>query len=126
MSDCGIVRPRLLAVLRLMTSSYFVGCSTGMSPGFVRRRILSTYLPTFRTCRRRSPIGAVLRQLFQEHLSPARGQGTYPLKRFSGSPAPPLSCRSTVLPEATASTSRQGRRCLVAGHSGVTLGEPRV
>jgi hypothetical protein len=62
----------------LMTSSYFVGCSTGMSPGFVPRRILSTYLPTFRACRRRSPIGAVLRQLFQEHLFPARGQAHVP------------------------------------------------
>ncbi len=41
-SDGGIVRPRALAVLRLMTSSNFVGCSTGRSPGFVPLRILST------------------------------------------------------------------------------------
>ena len=32
-SDCGIVRPRALAVLRLTTSSNFVGCTTGRSAG---------------------------------------------------------------------------------------------
>src|SRR5207245_787814 len=42
-SDCGIVRPSALAVLRLMTSSNFVGCSTGRSAGFAPLRILSTY-----------------------------------------------------------------------------------
>jgi len=41
-TDGGIVRPRALAVLRLMTSSNFVGCSTGRSPGFAPLRILST------------------------------------------------------------------------------------
>jgi len=41
-TDCGIVRPRALAVLRLMTNSNFVGCSTGRSAGFVPLRILST------------------------------------------------------------------------------------
>jgi hypothetical protein len=35
--------PSALAVVRLMTSSNFVGCSTGRSPGFVPRSILSTY-----------------------------------------------------------------------------------
>jgi hypothetical protein len=39
---CGIVRPRAAAVLALMANSNFVGCSTGISPGFVPRRILST------------------------------------------------------------------------------------
>src|SRR5262249_28571654 len=38
----GIWRPSALAVVRLMTRSNLVGCSTGMSPGFVPRRILST------------------------------------------------------------------------------------
>src|SRR5262249_13697247 len=38
----GIVSPSTLAVVRLMTRSNLVGCSTGMSPGFVPRRILST------------------------------------------------------------------------------------
>ena len=38
----GIVKPSALAVLMLMTSSKLVGCSTGMSAGFVPRRILST------------------------------------------------------------------------------------
>src|SRR5262249_40671091 len=38
----GTVIPSALAVVRLMTSSNLVGCSTGMSPGFVPRRILST------------------------------------------------------------------------------------
>jgi hypothetical protein len=41
-SDGGIVRPRALAVLRLMTSSNFVGCSTGRSAGLAPFRILST------------------------------------------------------------------------------------
>src|SRR5262245_54336291 len=40
----GIVRPICFAVLRLMTSSNFVGCSTGRSAGFVPFRILSTYV----------------------------------------------------------------------------------
>jgi hypothetical protein len=38
----GIVRPISLAVLRLMTSSNFVGCSTGISAGLAPLRILST------------------------------------------------------------------------------------
>ncbi len=41
-SKGGIVRPSALAVLRLMTSSNFVGCSTGKSDGFAPLRILST------------------------------------------------------------------------------------
>src|SRR5215468_9545187 len=43
-SDGGIVRPRALAVLRLMTSSNFVGCSTGRSPGLAPLRILSAWI----------------------------------------------------------------------------------
>src|SRR5436190_3786897 len=35
-------RPSTLAVVRLMTRSNLVGCSTGMSAGFAPRRILST------------------------------------------------------------------------------------
>ena len=38
----GMSRPSALAVLRLMTSSNLVGCSTGKSAGFAPRRILST------------------------------------------------------------------------------------
>src|SRR6516165_10430914 len=38
----GMVRPNAFAVLRLTTRSNLVGCSTGMSAGFVPRRILST------------------------------------------------------------------------------------
>ena len=38
----GTVRPSALAVVRLMTRSNLVGCSTGMSAGFAPRRILST------------------------------------------------------------------------------------
>jgi hypothetical protein len=41
--DGGIVSPSALAVLRLITSSNLVGCSTGRSPGFAPFRILSTY-----------------------------------------------------------------------------------
>ena len=40
-SDCGTVRPSALAILRLMTNSSFVGCSTGKSPGFAPLNILS-------------------------------------------------------------------------------------
>src|SRR6478736_8959528 len=39
----GTSRPSALAVLRLMTSSYLVGCSTGKSPGGLPLRIRSTY-----------------------------------------------------------------------------------
>src|SRR5215472_7268930 len=41
-SACGIVRPRALALLRLMASSNLMGCSTGRSPGLAPFRILST------------------------------------------------------------------------------------
>ena len=41
-SDGGIVSPSALAVFWLMTSSNFVGCSIGMSPGLVPFKILST------------------------------------------------------------------------------------
>ena len=41
-TDGGIVRPSALAVFRLMTSSNFVGCSTGRLAGFAPLRILST------------------------------------------------------------------------------------
>jgi hypothetical protein len=40
----GIVRPICFAVFRLITSSNFVGCSTGMSAGFAPLRILSIWL----------------------------------------------------------------------------------
>jgi len=39
----GTSRPSALAVVTLMTRSNLVGCSTGISPGFAPRRILSTY-----------------------------------------------------------------------------------
>ena len=41
-TDCGIVSPSALPVLRLITSSNFVGCSTGRSAGLAPLRILST------------------------------------------------------------------------------------
>src|SRR5262245_54181182 len=34
-SDWGMANPRALALLRLMTSSNFLGCSRGSSPGLV-------------------------------------------------------------------------------------------
>src|SRR5262245_41129632 len=37
-SDGGIVRPSALAVIRLMTRSNFVGCSTGRLAGIAPRR----------------------------------------------------------------------------------------
>jgi hypothetical protein len=42
--DSGIVKPSALAAVRLMTSSNLAGCSTGISAGFVPRKILSTIL----------------------------------------------------------------------------------
>src|SRR5262245_10113833 len=41
--DWGIVRPRALAVLRLIASSKFVDCSTGRSAGLAPFRMRSTY-----------------------------------------------------------------------------------
>ena len=43
-TEGGIVRPRALAVLRLITSSNLVGCCTGRSAGGVPRKILSRYV----------------------------------------------------------------------------------
>src|SRR5262245_27850828 len=40
--DCGIVRPICLAVLRFITNSNLVGCSTGKSAGLAPFRIRST------------------------------------------------------------------------------------
>src|SRR5689334_15538540 len=45
-----MVRPRVVAVLRLMTSSIFVGCSTGSSAGCAPFRILSTKVAARRYC----------------------------------------------------------------------------
>jgi hypothetical protein len=42
-NDSGTVKPSALAVVRLITRSNFVGCSTGRSAGLAPRRILSTY-----------------------------------------------------------------------------------
>jgi len=39
---CGTVRPSALAVLRLITKSNLIGCSTGRSAGRVPCKILST------------------------------------------------------------------------------------
>src|SRR5262249_52999487 len=52
-TDGGMVRPRALAVLRLMTSSNFVGCSTGRSAGLAPLRILPTRKPVCRHVSRR-------------------------------------------------------------------------
>src|SRR5215471_16968612 len=53
-SEGGIVSPSALAVLRLMTSSNFVGCSIGMSPGLVPFKILSTKTAQRRQLSKRS------------------------------------------------------------------------
>src|SRR6516165_206002 len=42
-SEGGTVRPSAFAVLRLITSSTLVACSTGRSLGLAPRNILSTY-----------------------------------------------------------------------------------
>jgi hypothetical protein len=41
--DCGIVRPSALAVLRLITRSILVGCSTGKSAGLPPGRRISSF-----------------------------------------------------------------------------------
>src|SRR5258705_7500650 len=48
-SDCGMVRPSAVAVLRLIISSYLVGACTGMSAGFSPLRMRSTYPAARRT-----------------------------------------------------------------------------
>src|SRR5665647_2628128 len=40
--DCGIFIPSALAVFRLITISYLLGCSNGISAGFAPFKILST------------------------------------------------------------------------------------
>ena len=55
--DCGIVTVICFAALRLITSSNFVGCSTGRSASLAPLKILSTY----RVARRNNREG--LRQL---------------------------------------------------------------
>src|SRR5262249_40071611 len=47
-NDSGIVSPIALAVVRLMTRSNLVGCSTGISAGFAPLKILSTRSPARR------------------------------------------------------------------------------
>ena len=42
-SACGTFRPRLFAVFRFITSSYFVGAWTGRSAGFSPLKMRSTY-----------------------------------------------------------------------------------
>src|SRR5262245_12111170 len=44
----GMSRPSALAVLKLMTNSNLVGCTTGKSAGLAPLRILPAYLPTWR------------------------------------------------------------------------------
>ena len=53
-TDSGIVTPICFAVLRLITSSNFVGVSTGRSAGLAPFRILSTYTATRRRTSRSS------------------------------------------------------------------------
>src|SRR5262245_19081613 len=48
-TDGWIVKPIALAVLRLMTNSNLVGCSTGKSAGLAPFRTLSTYQVERRT-----------------------------------------------------------------------------
>ena len=54
----GRVMPSALAVVRLMTSSNLVGCSTGMSAGLAPLRILSTTVARApKHIRRECPVG---------------------------------------------------------------------
>src|SRR6267143_5330957 len=56
-SDCGIVRPSALAVLRLMTSSNLEGRSIGRSPGLAPSRIFPTRAPLLRLMSIKRPPG---------------------------------------------------------------------
>jgi hypothetical protein len=51
-NDSGILRPRALAVVRLMMKSNLVGCSTGRSAGFVRHA--QDIVPAFEALKGRS------------------------------------------------------------------------
>jgi hypothetical protein len=42
-NDCGMLIPWAFAAFKLITSSNFVGCSTGSVAGFAPLKILSTY-----------------------------------------------------------------------------------
>src|SRR5262249_38755486 len=52
--DCGIVRPRAFAVLRLITSSYVISCLTCSRAVLPPFRILSTYAAARRNLSARS------------------------------------------------------------------------
>jgi len=60
-SDCGMVRPRALAILRLMTSSNFVGIWTGRSAGFPAIRKEICVLWPFRSAPRAPCAASLLR-----------------------------------------------------------------
>src|SRR5438034_10136080 len=45
---CGTVRPSAWAVLRLITSSNLVGCSTGRSAGLAPSRVCPAQVPAWR------------------------------------------------------------------------------
>src|SRR5829696_4696311 len=62
----GIVRPSSFAVFRLVTSSYFVGCSYGRSLGFSPRKMRSTYDAARRKSSRRS-VPCKLARLVAQH-----------------------------------------------------------
>jgi putative ABC transport system substrate-binding protein len=47
-SECGTSRPSVFAVLRLITNSNLVGCSTGRSAGLAPLRIFPVYWPAWR------------------------------------------------------------------------------
>src|SRR6476646_7801310 len=53
-SDVGNSMPIAFAVLRLTTSSYLTGCSTGRSPGWAPLKIFATKLATRRKLASRS------------------------------------------------------------------------
>ena len=55
--DCGIVRPICFAVLRLITSSNLVGCSTGRSAGLVPSGFCPRNMQRAGSCPRVRPVG---------------------------------------------------------------------
>ena len=57
-NDSGIVKPSALAVSRLTTNLNVVCCSTGISTGWVPRRILSSNSPAWTKSRKLKIVGS--------------------------------------------------------------------
>ena len=88
-TDGGIVSPSALAVLRLITSSNFMGRSTGSSPGLTPFRILLTKTRRLPECVREvRPVGhqpPLFRKVRVQHRGrePAAGSSRVPALAYA-------------------------------------------